>query len=79
MNDSPDRILRLKTVLERTDLCRSPLYRKMENGTFPQNVRISVRCVGWRESAITERTRNPIFYQETDHGRQHIGQISPCL
>ncbi|MEG3148168.1 AlpA family transcriptional regulator [Sphingomonas sp. RT2P30] len=67
MTDAPDRILRLKTVLERTGLCRSTLYRKMENGTFPQNVHISVRCVGWRESAVTEWTRNPIFYETPDH------------
>jgi len=64
MNDSPDRILRLKTVLERTGLCRSTLYRKMENGTFPQNIRLSARCVGWRESAVTKWTRNPMFYSE---------------
>jgi len=64
MTDTPDRILRLKTILERTGLCRSTLYRKMENGTFPQNVRLSTRCVGWRESAVTEWTRNPMFYRE---------------
>jgi prophage regulatory protein len=70
MTDTPERILRLKTVLERTGLFRSTLYRKMENGTFPQNVRISVRCVGWRESAVTEWTRNPIFYETADQLRE---------
>lgn len=67
MTDTPERILRLKTVLERTGLCRSTLYRKMDDGTFPKNIRISVRCVGWRESAVTEWTRNPIFYEAADH------------
>lgn len=33
--DSPDHILRLKTVLDRTGLSRSTLYRKMGNGTSP--------------------------------------------
>ncbi|RSV43842.1 AlpA family phage regulatory protein [Sphingomonas sp. ABOLE] len=51
---SHDRILRIKTVLERTGLTRSTLYRKMEAGTFPHNTRISTRCMGWRESAIAE-------------------------
>ena len=37
MNATPDRILRLKTVLERTGLSRSTMYRKMQNGTFPKN------------------------------------------
>lgn len=60
--DTPDRILRLNTVLDRTGLSRSTLYRKVENGTFPTQIRIAARCVGWRESAVTEWTRNPMFY-----------------
>jgi prophage regulatory protein len=63
----PDRILRLKSVLDRTGLCRSTLYRKMDNGTFPKNVRISARCVGWRESAVDAWMRNPMFYEAGEH------------
>ena len=66
MTDNPDRILRLKAVLLRTGLSRSTMYRKMQNGTFPKNVQISTRCTGWRESAIAEWIRNPIFYEVTD-------------
>jgi prophage regulatory protein len=47
----PERILRMRTVLERTGLSRSTLYRKMRDGTFPKQVRISEHCCGWRESA----------------------------
>ncbi|MFA6117399.1 MAG: AlpA family transcriptional regulator [Sphingomonas sp.] len=65
MNDAPDRILRLKAVLERTGLSRSTLYRKMQNGTFPKNVQISIRCAGWRESAVSEWLKNPTFYSIT--------------
>lgn len=61
-SEAPDRILRLKTVLDRTGLSRSTLYRKVENGTFPAQVQIAARCVGWRESAVIEWMRNPIFY-----------------
>lgn len=64
--DAPDRILRIKAVLERTSLSRSTMYRKMQNGTFPKNVRISTRCAGWRESAIVEWLKNPMFYQHSD-------------
>ena len=67
MTDTPDRILRLKTVLERTGLSRSTMYRKMQNGTFPKNIQISTRCTGWRESAVNEWMRNPIFYETPDH------------
>lgn len=64
--DTPDRILRIKTVLERTGLSRSTMYRKMQNGTFPKNIQISTRCAGWRESAISAWLRNPMFYHVDD-------------
>jgi prophage regulatory protein len=63
MPDTPDRILRLNAVLDRTGLSRSTLYRKMQRGTFPRNVQISTRCAGWRESAINDWLRNPVFYE----------------
>jgi prophage regulatory protein len=59
---NPDRILRLNAVLDRTGLSRSTLYRKIEGGTFPAQVRIATRCTGWRESAIAEWLRNPTLY-----------------
>ncbi|MDQ0250862.1 prophage regulatory protein [Sphingomonas kyeonggiensis] len=64
--DTPDRILRIKTVLERTGLSRSTMYRKMQNGTFPPAIKISARCAGWRESAISAWLRNPMFYSTND-------------
>lgn len=64
--DTPDRILRIKTVLERTGLSRSTMYRKMQNGTFPKNIQISTRCAGWRESAISAWLRNPMYYSGDD-------------
>ena len=67
MSTNPDRILRLKTVLDQTGLCRSTLYRKMANGTFPKNIQLSTRCVGWRASAVDEWLRNPMFYHVDDH------------
>jgi prophage regulatory protein len=65
--DSPDRILRIKAVLERTGLSRSTLYRKMQNGTFPKNVQISTRCAGRRESAVSAWLHNPMFFSVDDH------------
>ena len=35
----PDRIIRLKTVLSRTGLSRSTIYRKIAEGTFPPRSR----------------------------------------
>jgi len=66
MTDTSDRILRLKSVLDRTGLTRSTLYRKMESGSFPRQLKLSARCAGWRESAVTEWMRNPMFYSVDD-------------
>jgi prophage regulatory protein len=63
---SSDRILRLNAVLDRTGLSRATLYRKIQNGTFPKQVRIAERCTGWRESAITKWMQNPMFYEVSD-------------
>ena len=67
MPDTPNRILRIKAVLERTGLSRATMYRKMQSGSFPKNIRISTRCAGWRESAVNAWMRNPIFYEAADH------------
>jgi prophage regulatory protein len=64
--DSHDRILRIKAVLERTGLSRSTLYRKIERGTFPRQIKLSERCAGWRESAVADWMHNPMFYSVGD-------------
>jgi len=61
-----DRILRLDAVLDRTGLSRATLYRKIQGGTFPRQVRIAERCTGWRESAVNEWMQNPMFYTVGD-------------
>jgi prophage regulatory protein len=58
-----DRIVRLKTVLARTGLSRSTLYRKIREGTFPRQVPISVHGAGWRESAINQWIADPAGYR----------------
>ena len=71
MTDTSDRILRLNAVLDRTGLTRSTLYRKMESGSFPRQLKLSARCAGWRESAVSEWMKNPMFYSADD--RSHEG------
>ena len=70
---TPNRILRLGSVLERTGLSRSTLYRKIERGSFPAQVRISDRCIGWRESDIERWLRNPMHYSRTEAGPDPLG------
>ncbi len=64
MSNATDRIIRLRTVLERTGLSRSTVYRKIAEGTFPSQVRISVHGAGWRESAINRWIEDPVGYRE---------------
>lgn len=59
-----DRIIRMKTVLARTGLSRTTLYRKMGEGTFPRQVKISVHGAGWRESAVNRWIDDPTAYRE---------------
>lgn len=56
---TPERIIRLKTVLARTSLSRSTIYRKIAEGTFPTQLRISTNGAGWRESDINRWIADP--------------------
>jgi prophage regulatory protein len=55
----PDRVIRLNTVLSRTGLSRSILYRRVADGTFSAQLRISVHSAGWRESYIDRWVHDP--------------------
>ena len=59
-----EKIVRIKTVLARTGLSRSTLYRKIAEGTFPCQVKISVHGAGWRESAVNRWIADPIGFRE---------------
>ncbi|NNG55861.1 helix-turn-helix transcriptional regulator [Sphingomonas paucimobilis] len=65
---NPERIIRLKTVLQRTGLSRSTLYRKIAGGTFPRQLPISVNGTGWHESAVQRWIANPSAYREDRTG-----------
>jgi prophage regulatory protein len=71
--ESPGRILRLKSVLDRTGLSRSTLYRKMQLGTFPKQLRISTRCAGWREFDVEAWLADPVYYSTTKNVRDPLG------
>jgi prophage regulatory protein len=59
----PDRIIRPKTVLARTGLSRSTLYRKIAEGTFPPQIKISVTGSGWHESDINRWIADPVRWR----------------
>ena len=49
-----DRIIRLPTVISRTGLSRSSIYRAMASGSFPSSYRLPPTgyAVGWSEREI---------------------------
>jgi prophage regulatory protein len=59
-----NRIVRLPAVLDRTGLSRSTVYRKIAEGTFPPQVRVSLNGVGWRESDLNEWIDDPVGYRQ---------------
>ncbi len=65
---STERIIRLKTVMIRTGLSRTTLYRKISEGTFPRQIKISIHGAGWRESAVNQWIADPAGYR--DQGNQ---------
>jgi len=60
-----DRIVRMKTVLARTGLSRSTIYRKIVEGTFPPQIKISINGAGWRESDIDRWVADPAAWRTT--------------
>jgi len=48
------RILRLRTVEEKTGLKKSSIYERIKGGNFPKPIRLGPRAVGWLESEIDD-------------------------
>jgi prophage regulatory protein len=67
----PDRIIRLKTVLSRTGLSRSTVYRKIADGTFPAQLKISANGTGWHESDINGWIADPASWRPK-HGFDEV-------
>lgn len=50
--------LLLSEVIEKSKLRKSSIYKKMNEGTFPKNIKISARKVVWKESDIVDWMNN---------------------
>lgn len=46
------KLIRIKEVLSRTGLGRSTVYKYMNLGLFPQQVKLNTRAVAWVESEV---------------------------
>jgi prophage regulatory protein len=52
-----------ETVLSRTGLSRSTIYRKIAEGTFPAQLKISTNGTGWHESDINRWVADPVSWR----------------
>ena len=53
-SNNPDKIIRIKEVLEMSGLSRTTLWRMERKGEFPKRLPLSAGSVGWRYSEIEE-------------------------
>jgi len=73
---APDRIVRMKTVLARTGLSKSTIYRKISEGTFPPRIRISIHGAGWKESDIDRWVENPVAWRPVNDNEDPGGEAA---
>ena len=84
---SLDRIVRIRAVLDRTGLSRSTVYRKIQEGTFPQSVKLGEHASGWRKvrpkpmdwrpDGLQRVTTQPHPRAQNFHGPPRVKRIQP--
>ena len=53
-NNMPERIIRIKEVVELTGLSRTTLWRMEKTRKFPNRVSLGANSIGWRLSEIQD-------------------------
>lgn len=56
---NPDRLLRLKDVVQQLSLHHATLYRWIKAGQFPAPYRFGKRCVRWSQAEIDRWKTSP--------------------
>ena len=47
-----ERVLNIRTVVERTTLSRTEIYRRIRDEDFPPQIKLGPRRVAWRERDV---------------------------
>ncbi len=47
-----ERLLGIRTVVERTTLSRTEIYRRIRDEDFPRQIKLGARRVAWKERDI---------------------------
>ena len=72
------RIIRLPIVEERTGYKRSTIYAGMADGSFPAQIPLGPRAVGWDEAEIDSWIEARIAEAE-DHASMHIDKATKAI
>jgi prophage regulatory protein len=59
------KIIKLPKVMEMTTFCRTTIYRLIEKGKFPKQIKLAERSSGWLESEVLD-------YLEAKINNRHI-------
>jgi len=51
-SQAPIQILRLPEVMKRVGICRALIYQRIADGSFPKQISLGARAVGWLEHEI---------------------------
>lgn len=49
---TPNTLIKLPTVKGRTTLSTSEIYRRIEAGTFPKQIKLGAKAVAWLEHEV---------------------------
>lgn len=59
------RLIKIKEVMNKTDLSRSSIYKFIAQGEFPKPVQLGVKRVAWVESEIHEWIQLRIAHRDS--------------
>lgn len=51
--NTPNTLIKLPAVKQRTTLSTSEIYRRIDAGTFPAQVRLGAKAVAWLEHEVS--------------------------
>jgi prophage regulatory protein len=67
-DNSADRLLRLRQVLQIIPLSKSAWYQGVAEGRFPRPVKLTARAVAWRKSDVDALLRGQLEIEHANSG-----------
>lgn len=60
------KVLKLKSVIEKTSLCHSTIYKLISEGNFPKPIDLTGRAVGWVDAEIDAWIMSKVAIRDGD-------------